>query len=67
MWFSSFPDYKNSKRYFQGDLPLTIIDFPVFTNIAMTTIFHIYRCEIFLPEGLSSVATMINWWGCHNC
>ena len=51
----------------QGDTLVTTLDILVFPNFVKTTIFHVHRlkqilltCELFLPERLSSRATMIN-------
>ena len=57
----------------QGDVIVTALDIFVFPNIATTTIFHVHRqgkhfptCQLFLPERLSSGATVINRRWCYN-
>ena len=55
------------QRDVQGDVLFTILDLPVFHNIVMVTIFHVHRCELFLPKRLPSEANTINWWWCYNC
>ena len=57
----------------QGEDLVTILDLLVFPNLLTTTIFHVHRlkqifltCELFLPERLPSVATMINRRWCYN-
>ena len=54
--------------YVQGYVLLTVLDFPVFPNIAPSTTFHFHWCKVLFPEHLLSGSTIINslWW-CYNC
>ena len=60
------------RRDVQGDVLITILDLFVFPNITTTTKFYVHRCELskcelLLPERLTSGSTMINKRWCHNC
>ena len=74
LWRCDFHLFHATKfqRDVQGDVLITILNLRVFPNIATTTIFHVYRCELaqcenFLPERLPSGATTINRRCCCNC
>ena len=55
------------QRYVQEDVLLTVLDLPVFPNIVTTTIINVHQYELFLPERLTIVATMINRRWYYNC
>ena len=65
------------QQYIEGNWLVTTLDISMFSNIKMTTNFHVHSweltkcelfltCEHFLPERLLSGATMINIWLCYN-
>ena len=48
------------RRYFQDNVFLTIIDLPIFPNIAPSTTFHVHWCELLFEQCIPNGATMIN-------
>ena len=70
LWKGDLPLVQTIKlrRYVQDNLLPTIIDLPLFPNIASSTTFHVQWCKIIFPECLLIGSTMINsWWWCYNC
>ena len=70
LWRSKSPLVQKIKpqRNVQGDILFSIIDFPVFINIAPSKTCHVHWCGLIFPWRLPSGSTMINsWWWCYNC
>ena len=69
LWRWDFPIFHtiNLRIVVRKHLFLTILDIPVFPNIAPFTTCHVHRSNIFLTECLPCGSTTIKgWWCCYN-
>ena len=68
LWRCYFYIFQTNKiqKDIQGDVLLTILDLPLFPRIVPTAIFHVHRCELSIPESLTSGAIIINRRWCCN-
>ena len=71
LWRCDFHIVQNTKfqQDVQGDVLLTNLNLSVFPDITTTTIYHVNmceltKCELYLPERLPIVSTMIYRWWC---